>query len=120
MNDARLHVVILPGEGHQRCNDMVAMKVPRFRGINSTARMRHFLSKSGCECGFSSLRGRIVSMVKTPKQFLQLLRNTLVDNVRVHGAQLLADIQLNLGREPCVACFDIVLSGHHICQPSAP
>jgi hypothetical protein len=56
-------------------------------------------------------------MVKTPKQFLQLLRNTLVDNVRVHSAQLLADIELNLGGEPYVAFFDIVLSSHHICQP---
>ena len=53
-------------------------------------------------------------MVKTPKQFLQLLRNTLVDNVRVHSAQLLADIELNLGGESCVACFDIVLSSHRI------
>ena len=53
-------------------------------------------------------------MVKTPKQFLQLLRNTLVDNVRVHSAQLLADIELNLGGEPCVARFDIVLSSHRI------
>jgi hypothetical protein len=29
MNDARLHVVILPGGSPPRCNDMVAMKVPR-------------------------------------------------------------------------------------------
>jgi hypothetical protein len=56
-------------------------------------------------------------MVKTPKQFLQLLRNALVDNVRVHSAQLLADIELNLGGEPHIACFDIVLSSHRIYQP---
>jgi hypothetical protein len=59
----------------------------------------------------------IVAMVKTPKQFLQLLRDTLVDNVRVHSAQLLADIELNLGGEPYVAGFDIVLRSHRICQP---